>query len=383
MGSPLMLSRRGSRFFAPFVALLLASCGQGVLLSGRIDGLREIVEQAERNGAYRCAPRELALAKANLDFAETELGQGDAGRASDHVEIAEPNAHAAFRLSPAARCAPRGVEVVRRPIAPPPHPPQPGDRDGDGILDNVDECPDDPEDFDAFQDENGCPEDQDTDGDGITDSHDACVAEPEDVDGYMDTDGCPEPDNDADGILDGADRCGNDPEDPDGFQDTDGCPDRDNDTDGLPDVADRCPNEPGPESEQGCPRVYQDVQITGTAIRINQMIHFEFNRAVIRPESFGILNTVAQVLRDFPAIAIEVQGHTDSRGDDAFNMRLSAERAEAVRTYLVSQGTAEGRLTSRGYGETMPIESNRSSTGRAANRRVEFVRTDPGAMAPP
>jgi len=362
------------------MALLLASCGQGAILSGRIDGMREIVDQAERNGAYRCAPRELALAKANLDFAETELGQGNAGRALDHISVAEPNARAAFRLSPAARCAPRGVGVVRRAPRPPP---QPGDRDGDGILDNVDECPDDPEDFDGFEDENGCPDDQDTDGDGIPDSRDACVAEPEDVDGYMDTDGCPEPDNDVDGVLDGADRCGNDPEDPDGFQDADGCPDRDNDTDGVPDVGDRCPNEPGPEAEQGCPRVYQDVQITGNAIRITQMIHFEFNRAVIRPESFGILNTVAQVLRDFPTMAIEVQGHTDSRGNDAFNMRLSGERAEAVRTYLIGQGTAAARLTSRGYGETTPIESNRSSTGRAANRRVEFVRTDPGATAAP
>ena len=329
------------------MALLLASCGQGAILSGRIDGMREIVDQAERNGAYRCAPRELALAKANLDFAETELGQGNAGRALDHISVAEPNARAAFRLSPAARCAPRGVGVVRRA---PRLPPQPGDRDGDGILDNVDECPDDPEDFDGFEDENGCPDDQDTDGDGIPDSRDACVAEPEDVDGYMDTDGCP---------------------------------DRDNDTDGVPDVGDRCPNEPGPEAEQGCPRVYQDVQITGNAIRITQMIHFEFNRAVIRPESFGILNTVAQVLRDFPTMAIEVQGHTDSRGNDAFNMRLSGERAEAVRTYLIGQGTAAARLTSRGYGETTPIESNRSSTGRAANRRVEFVRTDPGATAAP
>jgi OOP family OmpA-OmpF porin len=97
---------------------------------------------------------------------------------------------------------------------------------------------------------------------------------------------------------------------------------------------------------------------------------------VIRPQSFPILDTVAQVLRDFPDIAIEVQGHTDSRGNDAFNLRLSQQRADAVRQYLINQGIASSRLTARGYGETMPIESNATTEGRAMNRRVEFVRTD-------
>jgi outer membrane protein OmpA-like peptidoglycan-associated protein len=259
-------------------------------------------------------------------------------------------------------------------------PPQPGDRDGDGYRDPDDQCPDDPEDFDGFEDEEGCPEDQDTDGDGLPDSRDACVVEPEDTDGYNDIDGCPEPDNDLDQIADESDRCANDPEDRDGYQDQDGCPERDNDTDNIVDVSDRCPNEPGPESEQGCPRVYQDVQVTGTAIRINQTIHFEFNRAVIRDVSFPILNTVAQVLRDYPTITIEVGGHTDSRGRDAYNMTLSDQRAAAVRDYLVRQGIDGARLTSRGYGETRPIEANSTSAGRAANRRVEFIRTDSGAM---
>ena len=353
------------------MVLSVAACARGTVLRGQIDGLREIVTQAERNGAYDCAPRELALAKAHLDFAETELAQGNPSRAEDHVVVAEPNAHAAFSLSPAARCAPRGVSIARRP--------EPGDRDGDGYRDPDDECPDDPEDFDGVEDAEGCPEDQDTDGDGLPDSRDLCVIEPEDGDGYLDSDGCPEADNDVDGLLDDADRCANDPEDPDGYEDPDGCPDGDNDSDGLQDPADRCPNEPGPVSEQGCPRVYQDVQVTRTAIRITQTIHFEFNRAVIRPESFGILNTVATVLRDFPTITIEIGGHTDSRGNDAYNLRLSDERAASVRTYLLQQGTDTSRMTSRGYGETRPIESNRTSTGRAANRRVEFNRTDSGA----
>jgi outer membrane protein OmpA-like peptidoglycan-associated protein len=364
---------RGSALLLIVVGVVpLAGCARGTVLRGRIDGIRDVVEQAERNGAYQCAPRELALAKAHLDFADADLAQGQPSRAEDHFAIAEPNAHAAFELSPAARCAPRGV-VVARP------PPRPGDRDGDGYPDPEDECPDDPEDFDGVEDEDGCPEDQDTDGDGLPDTRDECVLEPEDADGYLDTDGCPEIDNDLDGVLDETDRCANDPEDPDGYQDEDGCPDRDNDADGLTDVDDQCPNEPGPRDEQGCPRQYQDVEVTRTAIRITQKIHFEFNRAVIRPVSYPILNTVAQVMNDYPDVTIEIQGHTDSRGADAYNMRLSDQRAAAVRDYLVQRGVPANRMTSRGYGETRPIESNRTSAGRAANRRVEFIRTDSAA----
>lgn len=348
-------------------------CAKGSMLRGRIDGLADVVEQAERNGAYRCAPRELALAQAHLSFSRTELAQGDAIRAEEHFAIAEPNGRAAFRLSPAARCAPRGVVIADRP---PPPPPRPGDRDGDGYPDPDDSCPDDPEDFDAYEDEDGCPEDEDIDGDGLPQSRDLCPLVPEDVDGYLDADGCPEADNDVDGRPDASDRCANDPEDMDGFQDEDGCPDLDNDTDGLQDSGDRCPNEAGPRDNEGCPRVYEDVVITDDAITISQKIHFEFNRAVIRAVSNEILNTVAQVLNDFPDVTLEIQGHTDSRGRDAYNERLSQQRADAVREYLVGQGIAPNRLTSRGYGEARPIDSNRTSAGRAANRRVEFHRTD-------
>src|SRR5690606_16218817 len=196
------------------------------------------------------------------------------------------------------------------------------------------------------------------------------------LDGYQDADGCPEPDNDLDGLVDAADRCPLEPEDMDGHQDADGCPDLDNDGDNIPDTSDRCPNEPGPADEQGCPRVYRDVEVTSTGIVIHQTVYFEFNRAVIRPQSFPLLDTVAQVMRDFPDITVEVQGHTDDRGRDEYNLRLSGERAEAVRQYLIQAGIAAERMTSRGYGESRPIDSNRTAAGRARNRRVEFVRTD-------
>ncbi|MGE0786171.1 MAG: OmpA family protein [Sandaracinaceae bacterium] len=352
------------------MSMTLAGCGRAATLQGRVDGLRDIVQQAERNGAYRCAPRELATAQANLDFAETELAQGNLDRAEEHFVLAEPNGRAAFRLSPAARCAPRDVEIESRP----------GDRDGDGILDPDDQCPDDPEDRDGYEDEDGCPEDQDSDGDGITDRLDACPVEPEDADGYQDDDGCPELDNDLDGLIDTSDRCRDEPEDRDGFQDADGCPDLDNDGDTIPDSTDRCPNEPGPPDEGGCPRVYQDVEVTSTGIVIHQRIYFEYDRAVIRSISFPILNTVAQVMRDFPDITVEIQGHTDDRGSDEYNLRLSGERAAAVRQYLIQQGIAANRMTAQGYGEARPIDTNRTPAGRAANRRVEFVRTDATAQ---
>ncbi|MBI2895133.1 MAG: OmpA family protein [Deltaproteobacteria bacterium] len=360
-------------FLLPSLGLalvVLAACTGARRLTGRLQATQDIIVQAERNGAYRCAPRELALAKANVRFAELELDEGRLSRAEDHYAVAEPNARAAYDLSPPARCAPRGI-VVERPNQ---------DRDGDGIFDDRDRCPTVPEDFDGVEDEDGCPEDQDTDGDGIADSRDQCPLEPEDQDGYLDDDGCPELDNDADAIADSTDRCPNDPEDPDGFQDEDGCPDTDNDTDSLVDAQDRCPNEIGPVDNEGCPRRYVGVTITTDHIRINQTIHFEFNRAVIKRDSFPILNTVAQVLTDFPTITIEIQGHTDSRGNDDYNMNLSNERAASVRAYLEGRGIAPSRLTSRGYGETRPIESNTTNAGRAANRRVEFVRTDQAAQ---
>lgn len=367
--------RLGALSMVTLLSIGLGACHRASMVEGRIAGLRDIVEQAERNGAYHCAPRELALAKAHLDFAEDELGQGDPVRADDHYSIAEPNARAAFRLSPADRCAPRGVVVARRPEPQP----RPGDQDGDGILDPDDSCPEQPEDFDAFEDTDGCPDDQDLDGDGVPDARDLCPTEAEDADGRMDADGCPDVDDDMDGVPDTSDRCVIEPEDRDGFQDENGCPDPDNDGDSTLDVDDQCPDEPGPADERGCPRVYQNVQVTATAIRITQKVHFATNRARILPDSFELLNTVAQVLRDFPEVTVEIQGHTDSRGRDRYNMDLSNRRANAVRDYLLRQNIGPERMTARGYGETRPIESNDTRDGRAANRRVEFRRTDAAA----
>ncbi|MCA9582103.1 MAG: OmpA family protein [Myxococcales bacterium] len=343
---------------------LLGGCTQAASLQGNVQGVRELVVRAEQRGAYSCAPRELAIAKAHLNFAQAELDQGNLLRAREHLAMAEPNGRAALSLSPPGKC--NGS----------------GDKDGDGIPDDRDKCPLVPEDFDGVEDEDGCPDDSDTDGDGVVDSRDACMLEPEDTDGYLDLDGCPEPDNDLDAILDERDNCANEAEDHDDFEDDDGCPDLDNDADTLSDVEDDCPDEPGPVENRGCPRVYKDVVVTKEAIRISQKIYFEFNKATLQARSYPILNTVAQVLKDYPKVTIDIQGHTDSRGSDKYNMKLSSERAASVRAYLLGQGIDPNRMTSTGYGETRPVEPNTTAAGREANRRVEFLRTDKEATAP-
>jgi outer membrane protein OmpA-like peptidoglycan-associated protein len=359
------------------LSVFTGSCSQVSAMRGDIEGLSKVAEQAERNGAIRCAPRELALAKSHLRFASVEIDQGFYLRAKEHIEIAEPNAHAAYDLSPPQKCAERGfIEEAA--------PPKPGDRDGDGYLDPEDKCPDEPENFQGYQDEDGCPDDPDTDGDGIADSKDSCVMSPEDKDGYLDDDGCPDPDNDLDKVLDPNDKdstgktCMNDPEDPDGYEDADGCPEPDNDKDTVVDIEDQCPMEPGlPGGDKpGCPKKPSLVIVTEKEIKITQQIHFEFDKDKIRTESFPILDAVADVLRQNTKIKIEIQGHTDNKGAAEYNKKLSDRRAASVKKYLVGKGIDETRLTSRGYGLEVPLVPNSSDQNRALNRRVQFVRTE-------
>ena len=254
------------------------------------------------------------------------------------------------------------------------------DNDGDGIYDEVDLCPNVPEDFNEYEDKDGCPDgDRDRDRDGILDNEDQCPDEAEDVDNFADGDGCPEPDNDNDGLIDLIDQCPNTPEDVDGFQDDDGCPDPDNDEDGIADVVDRCPdiaeNINGVEDDDGCPEAPKKVVISGGKINILDKVYFETNKTTIKPESYEILFQVAETLRQNAQITkIEIQGHTDSRGRDKYNLRLSQGRADSVASFLVEQGGIDRRrLTSRGYGEEAPLDAAETAQAWAKNRRVEFV----------
>ncbi len=250
------------------------------------------------------------------------------------------------------------------------------DYDGDGIYGVHDKCPNDPEDFDGHEDTDGCP-DPDNDGDGVPDEFDQCDNTPEGVE--VGADGCPDNDLDGDGIPNDLDKCPEDPEDIDGFEDSDGCPDIDNDQDGIPDAADNCPNKPETFNDflddDGCPDDPNDkVHISRDRIIITEQVHFETAKAKIKRESYPILDAVIEVMKENPQILkIRVEGHTDSRGSDEYNLELSDDRAESVMNYLVENGIAENRLESVGYGETKPIKDNETAAGRAANRRVEFT----------
>jgi len=243
-----------------------------------------------------------------------------------------------------------------------------GDADGDGILDDVDECPEDPEDFDGFEDEDGCP-DLDNDGDGIPDAVDKCPNVP----GIPELDGCPAEDRDGDGIPDHLDKCPDTP----GVAELQGCPILDTDGDGIPDHLDKCPDVYGVPERDGCP--YDRVQVTLAKIVITDKVFFDLDKATIKEESFSLLDEVAATLKAHARIKkIEVQGHTDHKGKAAYNKDLSSRRAQSVVDYLVGKGVSADRLVSAGYGmeqPLVPLPDNKKETeeGAEKNRRVEFV----------
>jgi outer membrane protein OmpA-like peptidoglycan-associated protein len=332
----------------------LAGCA-GTELADRARDLRGTLQTARSNGAYRCAPRELAVAEAHADFAERALEAGDYFGAKSHLGVADSSVEAALRKSPPDRC-------------------RDGDTDRDGVPDRLDRCPRDAEDRDGFEDADGCP-DPDNDGDKVLDGRDKCPLQPEDVDGFEDDDGCPDLDNDADGVPDAQDRCPRDAEDKDGFEDADGCPDPDNDKDNYPDTTDKCPNEPGPAGGDGCPGRYRFINVTSEKIELRQTIFFATSKALIMTKSYPLLDEVASALKARPTLKVRVEGHTDSRGDRLANTRLSQARADAVLGYLVGRGVQADRLEARGFGPDQPIETNKTAAGREKNRRVEFVIT--------
>jgi len=341
---------------------LIAACA-GSEVKARTTTVDGLIETARKNGAQVCAPVELAMAESHNDFARHELAIGEYYDAKHEIEVAEQNARLAVDHSPPERCVPKVAA------------PGPGDADGDGIPDDKDECPKVPEDFDGFQDEDGCPED-DNDADGIADKLDKCPNDPEDRDGFEDDDGCPDNDNDGDGLADRIDACPDQAEDKDGFEDDDGCPDCDDDKDGVPEcpeAKDACPGVTG-DSPDGCKK-YTLIVVTEKKIELKQTVYFDTRKTTIKRVSYPLLDEVTQALLDNPTIHVRIEGHTDSRGSDAFNMKLSKGRANSVRNYLLSKGVDADRMIAEGYGETQFIADNRTAAGREQNRRVEFFIT--------
>ena len=225
------------------------------------------------------------------------------------------------------------------------------DDDGDGIENSKDACPN----AAGLLEFNGCP---DSDGDGIADPNDACP----DVAGLAKFNGCP--DSDGDGIEDGKDAC----PDAAGPRKFNGCPDSDGD--GIADPDDKCPNEAGPSDNAGCPNP------TAEAIeKLNELgavVQFEFNKSNLRDDAIELLLSVYEIMAKYGNTNFLIEGHTDTSGPKAFNKKLSLERAENVKSHLVSKGVEGDRLSTAGFGEDNPKESNNTRKGRIANRRVEF-----------
>ncbi len=250
------------------------------------------------------------------------------------------------------------------------------DRDGDGILDGADQCPDEPEDEDGFQDEDGCP-DPDNDRDGIPDASDACVDQPEDMDGDRDEDGCPEEaeDTDGDGITDADDQCVQEPEDRDEFQDEDGCPDPDNDGDGIPDTSDQCPLQAetmnGHEDEDGCP----DETPEETEMRqLTERIFFPHDRVHPTGESRPVIRRLAELIQAHTEwVRIRIEGHASDTGEAEYNLNLSRRRAERIRELLIEMGVDGDRLEVEAYGASRPDVEGETEEARAMNRRVNFT----------
>jgi len=202
----------------------------------------------------------------------------------------------------------------------------PVDSDGDGVFDEMDQCPDTPSDVSV--DSNGCP--LDSDNDGVYDAYDQCPTTPAGV--TVDNQGCALPvDSDGDGVYDNADRCPN--------------------------------SAPGAHvDEYGC-------QLTLTLL-----IQFDTNKNAIRPQHTQDMVNAAAFINNYPGETVMIAGHTDSDGSEQYNQQLSQKRAQAVCDYLVTNyGISVEQVVVKGFGESQPVVQNTSAANKQQNRRVELT----------
>ena len=242
------------------------------------------------------------------------------------------------------------------------------DKDKDGTLDKDDKCPD----VSGPTQNKGCPY-PDTDNDGVLDKDDKCP----NVAGVKENKGCPYPDKDKDGVFDKDDKC------PDvaGAIENKGCPYLDTDGDTVLDKDDKCPTEKGAVANFGCPeKVIEaplevpkvDKKVLETLNEYSKSILFDTGKATIKSESFSNLDAMATVMNQYQTANFKIEGYTDNAGKPKKNIVLSKSRAAAIKGYLVSKGIAVTRLTSDGFGSAKPIASNKTTAGKTQNRRVEI-----------
>jgi outer membrane protein OmpA-like peptidoglycan-associated protein len=277
----------------------------------------------------RATPYLVGVIGATLFSAVTVSAQAAGGTYYDPTNVGSQNGNTTgYELYRTIGCP--GQQLLGTPCAVPP--PKPTDKDGDGVVDSKDKCPNTQAGRKVNAD--GC--ELDSDGDGVVDGQDRCPNTP--AGRKVGADGC-ELDTDGDGIVDGVDKC------PTVFAKTaDGCP--------LP-VAPA----PAPAPKK----------------LVLEGVNFDNDQATLRTGDIAVLDQAAASLKEWGDIKVEVAGHTDSKSSDSYNMQLSARRAAAVREYLIGKGVAADRLTAKGYGESQPVADNNTEEGRFKNRRVELV----------
>jgi len=383
--------RRGLTWMALASAAALAiGCADGSKLSAQQEEIKNQIDEIY-DRAYRCTPRELALANAHQEFGRMELSDGNGRRATDHVTYADDMIKEADQGSLSYYCLDPKLQ----------------DRDKDGIIDQEDLCPDTP----GLAQFKGCP-DPDRDKDSVCDpwvaelglgkefpceGSDLC---PDDK-GELAYRGCGNPDRDGDGICDqwvsrlglsdefkstcvDKDLC----EDVRGLPEYQGCPNPDSDGDGVCDPwvsekglldtftncvgSDKCPFEKGVIEENGCPPPRKYLVVTETQIELKEQFFFATNKTKVLPKSIPLLDEIAAVLKENPTIHISIEGHTDSTGKYKNNVKLSQGRAKSVMQELIKRGIDKDRMVSDGFGPDRPIDTNDTPEGRANNRRVEL-----------
>ena len=206
----------------------------------------------------------------------------------------------------------------------------PHDSDGDGVTDDLDQCPNTPAGTEV--DSTGCAVPLDSDGDGVTDDLDKCPGTPA-------------------GTTVGSDGCA-----------------LDSDGDGVIDDDDQCPGTPAGVAVEanGCPKV-------GETLMTLEGVNFAFDSDELTYESQAKLDEAVATLNANSLVNVQVVGHTDSRGSESYNQNLSERRAAAVVDYLTNNGVSGSRLSSAGMGESQPVADNSTEDGRYQNRRVELV----------
>ena len=229
------------------------------------------------------------------------------------------------------------------------------DSDVDGIVNALDLCPNTPP--GRTVNAQGC--EFDSDGDGVVNALDKCPNTP--AGRTVNAQGC-ELDSDGDGVVDALDQC---PNTPAGRKvNAQGC-ELDSDGDGIVDALDLCPNTPAGDrvNNQGC---------SLPNIQVLKGVNFDTAKASLKPESKDILDDAIATLKRYPGMKVEIGGHADSVGNDAYNMELSQKRVNTVMEFFISHGISSDRLSAKGYGETQPVADNGTAEGRAQNRRVEL-----------